>query len=205
MHDLGIPITYISGANCSSSWYHGYNYEVNELNEEEVSTENFVSPHDRLLPISDLTLSKSSFVPEKLTQHVDPDEEVNEATGNKGATIEKHYRCRALVLWHSKNRPLVMGADSKLKEDIERAGILSEMERKRYVGVAQDLVLLAKSLRPNSAADLLSCLKALGEKDVLHQFLTSDIANYIEPKRFRNQLLNIANSKLIVHSWMYAS
>ena len=173
---------------------HGYNYEVNELNEEEVSTENFVSPHGQLLPISDLTLSKSSFVPEKLTQHVDPDEEVNEATGNKGATIERYYRCRALVLWHSKNRPLVMGADSKLKEDIQRAGILSEMERKRYVGVAQDLVLHAKSLRPNSAADLLSCLKALGEKDVLHQFLTSDIANYIESERFRDQLLSLAET-----------
>ena len=113
---------------------------------------------------------------------------------DKGETIERHYRCTPLVLWHSKNRPLVMGADSKLMEDIERAGILSEMERKRFVGVAQDLVLHAKSLRPNSAADLLSCLKALGEKDVLHQFLTSDIANYIESERFRDQLLSLSET-----------
>jgi hypothetical protein len=202
-----VSISQTWGAMCHHSGYgrcyydSDPEYEVDELYDEDVSATTFVTPNDQKVPLTNLTLSKRAIVPKGAFKDVDPDqEECNEATGNEGATVERWYRWTALLLWPTKRRVLLMGLDNmtaKLKADVNSAASLSKDKQKQCLELARDLVLQSRctsKLSSKSAADLLCCLRTLGQVDLLHQFLKNDISGYIGDHGFCDQIISLSET-----------
>ena len=81
-------------------------------------------PYDTNKIASSIEIEKECIVPEDHFDEVSPDKEhFQEATGNEGATVDKHYHWAALLLWPVKKRTAVKGGSNMVKlfdEDVKR-------------------------------------------------------------------------------------
>ena len=137
---------YVGNVNLKEMWsaeYSGYE-EVNtgDIIEEDIYAE-YLKASDSKYTISHIYLYRNSFVPEDFFDTIEPvEEELEEATDNGGATIDKRYNWAALLLWPIKNRSAVIGESDMVslsKQDVrpeEDAGAHDIIRKARSEGLS---------------------------------------------------------------------
>ena len=162
--------------------------EEGQLDEQEAKADHLVSPDDKKAESLDLDkLIEEGTLNDLL--HKEPDtEEVEEASGNEGATIERWYNQAALLLWPKQQRIKVLGLDtvaSRLAKSIEKRSPLERDSTKwqKYHDVCLKLISATLSEMPDAqtAATVLSCAIALGEFSLVSTLLGSASSGSTKP------------------------
>jgi len=125
-----------------------------------------------------------SIFPQKFFDGIDPYEEgVEEATGNEGATVDKHYHWAALLIWPAKRRRAVIGMQNVI-EEFER-DLKSGKAEDKLEDDAMDIIkhLKDKDCRANSQVykEFLQLLLLVGKRKLIVEYLNvmADCASYL--------------------------
>ena len=113
------------------------NWEIGELFERWVRMDNWASPEGRNPKFGKLPINDHELMPGRVLDNVSPDEEqIDEATGNEGATLERVYHHAALVLF---KRAGIL--DELVKHSIQSGVFWVAEELYRNGGVANDYII----------------------------------------------------------------
>ena len=157
--------------------------------------------------VADIELHKTSFVPEDFFDTIDPDqEELEEAMGNGGATLDKRYNWAALLLWPLRKRISVKGVQNMVtlfKQDVD-AG------KKDLENDARDLIRELHNedsimSREQTYLTFLHALEVLANAELITKMLNGiatirssyGIGTIIENPTFFSLLISIAHK----HGW----
>ena len=154
--------------------------------QQDVTAKHLVSPNNK--KTANLNLDDEVIKPEgaleDLLKGVPDNQEVEEATGNEGGTIDKWYNRAALILWPKQHRIDILGLDTmatQLSMSIEKHHPLQHHSAKwqKYYDVCKKLISTAVSKRPNAetAAALLTSGSALGEYSLVSDLIESTLTS----------------------------
>ena len=153
---------------------------------------------------SSIELDKECLVPEDFFDNVNPDKEhFQEATGNEGATVDKHYHWAALLLWPVKKRTAVKGGSNMVKlfvADVEKnkdaadipvvaKDIMREM-RAGWRSIGSYMQFLQALLTVGSAELIAECL------DILYR-LANDYPYFL----YNNSLCEVISTIGTTYGW----
>ena len=155
-------------------------YQADFMIEEEFKAECLVSPSGK--KAESIKLDNEMIKPEgaldKLLEFDPDEEEVEEATGNEGATMEKWYSQAAFVLWPKQYRMDVLGLDTvamQLNKSIEKYHPLQCDTAKWHIysEACRKLISTALLKMPNAetTVTLLTSAIALGEGSLVFDLL----------------------------------
>ena len=181
---------YLGMIQISQHWCGGvryYGFDADDFLGQEIEATNLVSPEGK--KVKNLSVQDEMFKPEgaldKILKDEPENEEVNEATGNEGATMDRWYSQAALLLWPEQNRFKVLGLDTMVKQlsdSIAKACAPRDQNSAKWqecYSVCQKLISLALSQRPSAetATTLLSSAVALGDCTLVSTLLGPTSAN----------------------------
>ena len=73
--------------------------EMGEVYEEERSLDHWLDPHGRKQPFGQMHLEENEILCPEGTEHWSVEQEIHEATGNEGVSVERSYRQGVIVIW----------------------------------------------------------------------------------------------------------
>ena len=73
--------------------------EMGEVYEEELSLDHWLDPHGRKQPFGEMHLEKSEILSQEDEEDWSVRQEIHEATGNEGVSMERWYRQGVIVIW----------------------------------------------------------------------------------------------------------
>jgi hypothetical protein len=73
--------------------------EMGEVYEEELSLDHWLDLHGRKQPFGEMHLEESEILNQDDKEHWSFDQEVHEATGNEGVSMDRWYRQGVIVIW----------------------------------------------------------------------------------------------------------
>ena len=154
--------------------------------EQKIMAEHLVSPSGKKaesVQLDDEMIKPEGALDNLLSNEPD-DEEIEEVTGNEGATMDRWYSQAALLLWPKQHRLEVLGLGTMAKRLSESITKRSPLERnstkwQKYNGTCQKLISVALSQRLNveAATTLLFSATALGEYSLVSSLLGSTSAS----------------------------
>ena len=183
--DVYLGMIKVSQHWCAGALYYGF--DADDFVGQEIEATNLVSPEGK--KIKNLSLQDEMFKPEgaldRILQDKPENEEVNEATGNEGATMDRWYSQAALLLWPEQNRFKVLGLNTMVKQLSDSIANTcaphdqSGTKWQECYSVCQKLISLALSQRPSAetATTLLSSAVALGDCTLVSTLLGPTSAN----------------------------
>ena len=183
-----------------------YDYEVDDLIDEEVAAYNLVSPSGKGNILGSLSLDKEVVVPDGVYDAKPDEEECKESTGNEGATTDKLYRHAALLLWPQDHRMTVLGLDRmmiKLDESLSKYATsdLPTQKEEKYHKLAQQLVIKTKlsDRKPSTqaAVAMLCSLRILGVPQLACEFMRAisvSSSSYLQDKHFTETLMALCTT-----------
>ena len=156
--------------------------------------------------VSQIDLHRNSFVPEKFFDTVKPDhEELEEAMGNGGATLNKRYNWAALLLWPIKKRMAVKGVENMVKlfkQDVDAGKTKNDLD-----STARDLIreMCHKHLPVEPYVTFLHALQVLADTKLIAEMLDKiagindsySFNHFIDDTTFCSLLFSIARQ----HGW----
>ena len=172
-----------------SAWYAGsghyygsddpLDYEIDELIEDQFWMDSWASPDGRNPNFEKISIDEYELMPAGVLDDAVPDEEdVDEATGNAGATVDRAYHFAALVLM---KRTRMLDVLVKQSSVAAVTWVAEELERNdervddRIIGLAEKLVdVWPKSpyyFRSNGNSAMLRLLSALNDQRISMRFL----------------------------------
>ena len=172
-----------------SAWYtgqgYGYgsddplDYEIYELIEDQFWMDSWASPDGRNPNFGKISIDQYELIPTGVLDDAVPDEEdVEEATGNAGATVDRTYHFGALVLM---KRTRILDVLIKQSSAAAVTWVVEELERNdgrvddRIIGLAEKLVdvwpITPYYFKSNGNLAMLRLLPALHDQRISMRFL----------------------------------
>lgn len=195
---------YLANVNIKENWSAvKYKYtEPHQADElfKKCITANYIKPHDGQKSISSINLDTKYFVPEDFFDYLDPDEEeLEESTGNEGATLDRQYNWAALLFWPPRKRVINVGIQKMmklLKQDLLDPTISQDKKN----GLAEDLVRECTS--PKHSKDIsyeahesfFKSLQSLGNVELISAFIAKSNSSLFVRSSFSNQILDIGRN-----------
>ncbi|XP_065882892.1 uncharacterized protein [Dysidea avara] len=172
--EFDLYLSIVNFTECFSATYYGRGkYTIDDDGDGEVSASNLTTYDGEKLS-SNIELEVDSMFPHNFFDDIDPDKEwVQEATGNEGATVDKHYHWAALLIWPVRKHNAVIGV----------LNMIEEFEREVKKGRADDdLTVAAKDIMKQLIGrccwvetevyhDFLQLLKLVGKSDLIAECL----------------------------------
>ncbi len=174
------------------------NWSMGEIYDTSVTLGNWVGLDDTHKDIGEMSVDEDDeLIGDNSLDDVDPEEEVEECSGNEGATMERWYRQATLVLWPRANtvsmkvKALIKkGADvavKKLQADVKACreqGLAADS--KEWQGCQETTRLLLKHLEKpgdrygnnHSAAIMLSNVQSCGDLQLYISYLAVVTKNF---------------------------
>ena len=178
-------------------------YEADELMDEEVVAKNLKSQEGQC--ISSIHLDRKYFVPKEFFNNRDPDREETEGyTGNEGATIDKHYKWAALLIWPSRKRIANLGISNMISlfgKDLLHYATHSPSQKAKLEEAAKDLMSSLAHVGHNRDNFILflQSLQIIGKVELISEFLGiigSSIpvhSSLIRSSSFHKEVVNIGS------------
>ena len=154
-------------------------YETGDLIEKEIWMDSWNSPNERDVDFGRLPVSQCELMPAEALEDAFPDDEqVEEAMGNGGATLERAYHYAALVLFRKAGV-----LDELLRHDVVSGVAWVAEELAHNDGIADDYIIgMVRTLtkrwpeperyyHPPGLSEMFQLLLRLGEPQVTKEFL----------------------------------